>query len=153
MGQSRVSKSLYKSGDEIEVKIIKIDRENGKVSLSKKALEESPVATFAKTHRNGDIVEGTVKDKKEFGVFISLEPGVDALIRLDDLAPIKEDEVEKGQKIRAVISFIDAKNDRIRVSVRRLERQEEREALEKVNAEQDNSMTLGDVFNRFNKKR
>ena len=147
--KSEAAKALYKAGDEIEVKIIKIDRENGKVSLSKKALEESPVAAFAKTHKNGDIVEGTVKDKKDFGIFISLEPGVDALIRLDDLAPITEEEVEKGQTIRAVISFIDAKNDRIRVSVRRLERQEEREALEKVNAEQDNSMTLGDVFGDF----
>jgi len=146
--KSEAAKVLYKAGDEIEVKIIKIDRENGKVSLSKKALEESPVAAFAKTHKNGDIVEGTVKDKKEFGIFISLEPGVDALIRLDDLAPITEEEVEKGQTIRAVISFIDAKNDRIRVSVRRLERQEEREALEK-DAEQDNSMTLGDVFGDF----
>jgi len=146
------AKGLYKSGDEIEVKIIKIDRENGKVSLSKKALEESPVAAFAKTHKNGDIVEGIVKDKKEFGVFISLEAGVDALIRLDDLAPITEEEVEKGQTIRAVISFIDAKNDRIRVSVRRLERQEEREALEKINAEQDDSMTLGDIFSDFKKR-
>ena len=147
--KSESAKALYKAGDEIEVKIIKIDRENGKVSLSKKALEESPVAAFAKTHKNGDIVEGTVKDKKDFGIFISLEPGVDALIRLDDLAPLTEEEVEKGQTIRAVISFIDAKNDRIRVSVRRLERQEEREALEKVNAEQDDSMTLGDVFGDF----
>jgi small subunit ribosomal protein S1 len=147
--KSEAAKALYKAGDEIEVKIIKIDRENGKVSLSKKALEESPVAAFAKTHKNGDIVEGTVKDKKDFGIFISLEPGVDALIRLDDLAPITEEEVEKGQTIRAVISFIDAKTDRIRVSVRRLERQEEREALEKVNAEQDDSMTLGDVFGDF----
>jgi len=150
--KSDSAKALYKAGDEIEVKIIKIDRENGKVSLSKKALEESPVAAFAKTHKNGDIVEGTVKDKKDFGVFISLEPGVDALIRLDDLAPITEEEVEKGQTIRAVISFIDAKNDRIRVSVRRLERQEEREALEKVNSEQDDSMTLGDVFSDFKRK-
>jgi len=150
--KSDSAKELYKSGDEIEVKIIKIDRENGKVSLSKKALEESPVAAFAKSHKNGDIVEGTVKDKKDFGVFISLQPGVDALIRLDDLDPIKEDEIEKGQTIRAVISFIDAKNDRIRVSVRRLERQEEREALEKVNAEQDNSMTLGDVFGDFKRR-
>jgi small subunit ribosomal protein S1 len=144
--KSESAKDLFKAGDEVEVKIIKIDRENGKVSLSRKAMEESPVAAFAKTHKNGDIVEGVVKDKKDFGVFISLEPGVDALIRLDDLAPLKEDEIEKGQTIRAVISFIDAKNDRIRVSVRRLERQEEREALDKLNEEQDDSMTLGDVF-------
>jgi len=147
--KSESAKELYKSGDEIEVKIIKIDREQGKVSLSKKAMQESPVAAFAKTHKNGDIVEGTVKDKKDFGVFISLEPGVDALIRLDDLAPIKEDEIEKGQTIRAVISFIDGKNDRIRVSVRRLERQEEREAMDKLNEEQDDGMTLGDVFSDF----
>jgi len=146
------AKDICKAGDEVEVKIIKIDRENGKVSLSKKAMEESPIAEFAKTHKNGDIVEGTVKDKKDFGVFISIEPGVDALIRLDDLAPIKEDEIEKGQTIKAVISFIDAKNDRIRVSVRRLERQEEREALDKLNAEQDDSMTLGDVFGDFKNK-
>ena len=103
-------------------------------------------------HKNGDIVEGTVKDKKDFGIFISIENGVDALIRLDDLAPLKEDEIEKGQVIRGVISFIDAKNDRIRVSVRRLERQEEREALDKLNAQQDDSMTLGDAFGDFKRK-
>ncbi|HHS93488.1 MAG TPA: S1 RNA-binding domain-containing protein, partial [Campylobacterales bacterium] len=108
---------------------------------------------FAKNHKNGDIVEGTVKDKKDFGIFLSIEPGVDALIRLEDLAPLKEEEVEKGQSIRAVISFIDAKNDRIRVSVRRLERQEEREALDKINAEQNDSMTLGDALNDFKKNR
>jgi small subunit ribosomal protein S1 len=140
------AKSVLKKGDEVEVKIIKIDRENGKVSLSKKALEESPITTFAKNHRNGDIVEGRVKDKKDFGIFISLENGVDALLRLDDLGPLKVDEIERGQTIRAVISFLDARNDRIRVSVRRLERQEEREALEKLNRDQDDSMTLGDVF-------
>jgi small subunit ribosomal protein S1 len=140
------AKDVLKKGDEVEVKIIKIDRANGKVSLSKKALEESPVSAFAKEHKNGDIVEGTVKDKKEFGIFIAIENGVDALLRLDDLGPLKEDEIEKGQTIRAVISFLDAKNDRIRVSVKRLERQEEREALDELNAQQDDSMTLGDVF-------
>ena len=140
------AKDVLKKGDEVEVKIIKIDRQNGKVSLSKKALEPSPVAEFAKNHKNGDIVEGTVKDKKDFGIFISIENGVDALLRLDDLGPLKEDEIEKGQTIRAVISFLDAANDRIRVSVKRLERQEEREALDQLNAEQDDSMTLGDVF-------
>jgi small subunit ribosomal protein S1 len=140
------AKDVLKKGDEVEVKIIKIDRANGKVSLSKKALEPSPISEFVKKHKNGDIVEGKVKDKKEFGIFISLEEGVDALLRLDDLGPLKEDEIEKGQTIRAVISFMDAKNDRIRVSVRRLERQEEREALDQLNKEQDDSMTLGDVF-------
>ena len=144
--KSQNAKDVLKPGDEVEVKIIKIDRDAGKISLSKKALEESPVKAFAKNHKVGDIVTGTVKDKKDFGVFIALEPSVDALIRTEDLHPLKVDEIEKGQEIKGVISFIDSNNDRIRVSVKRLERQEEREAMNKLNMDQDDSMTLGDVL-------
>jgi small subunit ribosomal protein S1 len=150
--KSKTAKSELKVGDEVEVKIIKIDKDAGKISLSKKALEDSPVKAFAKDHKNGSIVTGTVKDKKDFGVFISLDDNVDALIRTEDLHPLKFDEIEKGQEIRGVISFIDANSDRIRVSVRRLERQEEREALEKLNLDQDDSMTLGDAFGDILKK-
>lgn len=150
--KSKNAKSELQVGDEVEVKIIKIDKDAGKISLSKKAIEESPINAFAKTHKNGSIVTGTVKDKKDFGVFIALEDNVDALIRVEDLHPLKFDEVEKGQEIKGVISFIDANNERIRVSVKRLERQEEREALEKLNLEQDDSMTLGDAFGDAFKK-
>jgi small subunit ribosomal protein S1 len=144
--KSQNAKDLFKSGDEVEVKIIKIDTDAGKISLSKKALEESPADAFAKNHKNGDIVTGTVKDKKEFGVFVALDANVDALIRVEDLHPLKFDEIEPGQEIRAVISFIDPKNDRIRLSVKRLERQEEREALDHLNSQEEDSMTLGDLI-------
>ncbi len=144
--KSKSAKDLFKVGDEIEVKIIKIDTDAGKISLSKKALEESPADAFAKNHKNGDIVTGTVKDKKDFGVFISLDDNVDALIRTEDLHPLKFDEIEPGQEIKGVITMIDPQNDRIRVSVKRLERQEEREALKHLNEEQDDSMTLGDLI-------
>ncbi len=150
--KSKNAKSELNVGDEVEVKIIKIDKDAGKVSLSKKALEDSPVKAFAQNHKNGSIVTGTVKDKKDFGVFISLEENVDALIRTEDLHPLKFDEIEKGQEIKGVISFIDADADRIRVSVKRLERQEEREAIEKLNLDQDDSMTLGDAFGDILKK-
>ncbi len=140
------AKDVLKSGDEVEVKIIKIDRDAGKISLSKKALEDSPVKAFTDSHKVGDIVAGTVKDKKDFGVFIALETNVDALIRTEDLHPIKPDEIEKGQEIKGVISFIDSNNDRIRVSVKRLERQEERDAMNQLNLDQDDSMTLGDAL-------
>jgi small subunit ribosomal protein S1 len=140
------AKSLFKAGDEVEVKIIKIDVDAGKISLSKKALEDSPVDEFAKTHKNGDIVTGTVKDKKDFGVFVALAENIDALIRTEDLYPLKFDEIEKGQEIKAVISFIDSQSGRIRVSVKKLERQEERQALDSLNSDQDDSMTLGDLI-------
>jgi len=151
--KSQNAKSELKTGDEVEVKIIKIDRDAGKISLSKKALEASPVKAFAENNKNGAIVTGTVKDKKDFGVFISLEENVDALIRTEDLYPLKFDEIEKGQEIKGVISFIDGNADRIRVSVKKLERQEEREAMDQFNNEndKDDSMTLGDAFADFKK--
>jgi len=149
--KSKNAKSELAIGDEVEVKIIKIDKDAGKISLSKKALEDSPIKAFAQNHKNGSIVTGTVKDKKDFGVFIALETNVDALIRTEDLYPLKFDEIEKGQEIKGVISFIDEENDRIRVSVKRLERQEEREAMEQLNLNQDDSMTLGDAFADFRK--
>ena len=144
--KSQNAKDVLKSGDEVEVKIIKIDKDAGKISLSKKALEDSPVKAFTDSHKVGDIVTGIVKDQKDFGVFISLTDSVDALIRTEDLHPLKADEIEKGQEIRAVISFIDSNNDRIRVSVKRLERQEERDAMNQLNLDQDDSMTLGDAL-------
>ena len=146
------AKNSLKAGDEVEVKIINIDKNAEKISLSKKVLEPSPVENFAKEHKINDVVTGKVKDKKDFGVFIELGNRVDALIRTEDLYPLKIDEVEKGQEITAIISFLDAKNDRIRVSVKKLEKHEEREAMKKLNLDQDDSMTLGDALkNRFNK--
>ena len=140
------AKDIFKIGDEVEVKIIKIDTDAGKISLSRKALEKSPVEVFADAHKVGDIVSGTIKDKKDFGVFIALNENVDALVRTEDLHPLKFDEIEPGQEIKGVITHIDPKNDRIRVSVRRLERQEEREALKHLNEGDEGSMTLGDLI-------
>lgn len=142
--KSKKCKDIVKAGDEVEVKIIGIDTANAKVSLSKKALEQSPAEAFAQKHKVGDIVEGRVKDIKDFGLFIALEDGVDALIRSEDLAPLKADEIEKGQEISAVLVFIDAKKDRIRASVRRLERQKEKEALAQYS--DDESIKLGDML-------
>lgn len=144
--KSQNAKNSLKVGDEVEIKIINIDTKTGKISLSKKSLEDSPLKKFASTHKVGDIVNGTVKDKKDFGLFISLDDKVDALIRTEDLAPLKFDEVEKGQEISGVIVLLDDANDKIRVSVRRLERQQERANLAKVNKNQDESMTLGDIL-------
>lgn len=137
-------KELLTTGDEVEVKIIKIDDINEKVSLSKKELEDSPIASYAKSHSNGDIVTGKIRDIKDFGVFVELEDNVDALIRTEDLLPDAEEELKIGDEIEAAISFIDDRKNRIRLSVRRLSKQKEREVLKEINKEE--KMTLGDII-------
>jgi len=137
-------KELLKVGDEVEVKIAKINTEDEKISLNRKALEESPIDRFAANHRTNEVLSATVRDIKDFGVFVSLEDGVDALIRNEDLFPMTPEELSIGQKIDAVVMVIDAKRDRIRLSVRKLERIKDQEMLNQINDDESNS--LGDLI-------
>jgi small subunit ribosomal protein S1 len=138
-------KDILKKGDEVEVKIIKIDPEQERISLSKKALEESPIDRFAKDHKVGDIIKGKVRDIKDFGLFVELQDGVDALIRKEDVSPLKMDELNKGDEIEGVIVMLDPSSNKIRLSVRKLERQKEREALNQFNSS-DDRLTIGDII-------
>ncbi|MDR3347652.1 MAG: 30S ribosomal protein S1 [Helicobacteraceae bacterium] len=142
--RSENAKDLFKIGDEIEIVIVKIDSENDRVSFSRKALDESPTEIYAKHHEIGDVVEGTVRDVKDFGVFVRLEEGVDALVRIDDIAPLDAEEIKIGDTIKAAIVIMEPKKGRIRLSVRRLEKQQERDALKSYNNE--SRMTLGDAL-------
>jgi len=139
-------KDVYKKGDEVEVKIIKIDTEKENISLSVKALQDSPAQKFEKEHNNGDIIKSTVKDIKDFGVFVKLEDNLDGLIRKEDLLKTEdgEEEIKIGDEIEAVVVNIDKQRNRVRLSVRRLASQKDRDMLESVN--DDSSMTLGDAL-------
>jgi small subunit ribosomal protein S1 len=137
-------KDLFKTGDEVEVKIVKIDYDAEKISLSRKELQESPIQVYAKSHQSGDIVTGKIRDIKDFGVFVELEDGVDALIRKEDLGSMNPEELKVGDDIEAAIAFIDEKKNRIRLSVRRLSKMKEREVLNEINKEE--KMTLGDIL-------
>ena len=128
-------KDIYKKGDELEVKIIKIDKEKENISLSIKALEDSPAQKFEKTHSVGDIIKSTVKDIKDFG-----------LIRKEDLLKEEEDAepIKIGDEIEAVVVNIDKQRNRVRLSVKRLSSQKNRDILKTVN--DTSSMTLGDAI-------
>ncbi|MFC2570926.1 MAG: 30S ribosomal protein S1 [Campylobacter sp.] len=137
-------KDLFKVGDEVEVKIIKIDSNDQKISLSQKDLKQSPVQAFAKKFNVGDIVTGKIRDIKDFGVFVDLGDNVDALIRKEDLGNVSAESLNINDNIEAAIAFIDEKKNRIRLSVRRLARQKEREVLNEINS--DDKVTLGDII-------
>ena len=138
-------KDMFKAGDELEVKIIKIDSAEQKVSLSLKDLKQSPVQAFANKFNVGDIVKGTIRDIKDFGVFVELGDNVDALIRKEDLGSVDVSTLKIGDEIEAAIAFIDEKKNRIRLSIRRLAKQKEREVLNEIN-DNDDKVTLGDII-------
>ena len=137
-------KDLFKAGDEIEVKIIKIDSEKQKISLSLRELSTSPIQNYAKSHKAGDIVRGKIKDIKNFGVFVELEPGIDALIHKEDISAKDLEELKKDAEIEVAISLIDEKKHHIRLSVKNLQRIKERQVLKELNNE--DKVTLGDII-------
>ncbi|MEB2816755.1 30S ribosomal protein S1 [Campylobacter upsaliensis] len=137
-------KELFKIGDEIKVKIIKIDEDNQKISLSTKELKNSPVQEYAKIHKVGDVVKGIIRDIKDFGIFVELSENVDALIHKEDISSAMLETLKIDDEIEAAIAFIDEKKNRIRLSVKNLLRLKEREVLHEING--DDKMTLGDII-------
>lgn len=135
---------VFKTGDEIEVKIDKIDKTNEKVSLSRKYLTESPCEKFGKKYNIDDEIGGKVIDIKDFGIFIKVDnEEIDALIRNEDLG-INKDEVKLGDYIQGALAHIDKKANRVRLSVRRLQKKKERQELNEYNSNE--KITLGDVL-------
>ncbi|AJC86662.1 30S ribosomal protein S1 [Campylobacter sp. RM16704] len=137
-------KDFYNIGDILEVKIIKLDKENHKISLSTKELQKSPVQIYAQKHQVNDIVIGKIRDIKDFGIFVELEEGVDALIHKEDLGNIDFSSLKIGDSIEALIVFVDEKKNRIRLSVKSLTKMKEREALNEIN--DNDKVTLGDII-------
>ncbi|MDL0088277.1 30S ribosomal protein S1 [Campylobacter gastrosuis] len=137
-------KDLFKVGDEISVKIAKIDEKEQKISLSLKELKQSPVGEFATKHKVGDVVKGKIRDIKDFGVFVELGDNVDALIRKEDLGSVDANALKIGDEIEAAVAFIDEKKNRIRLSIRYLAKQKEREVLNEIN--DNDRVSLGDII-------
>lgn len=144
-------KSKFKVGDEVEVVIIKIEAKTERVSFSAKRLTESPLDVYGKTHKMGDIVTGEVLDKKDFGIFVKLDEGIDGLIRLEDLGTKKPEEINVGDKIESVIVVMDSARNRIRLSVKKLARKQEREMLAQFNQDEDSGSAFEDAFKAIKK--
>ena len=78
-------------------------------------------------------------------MFVELGNNVDALIRKEDLGSVDVSTLNIGDEIEAAIAFIDEKKNRIRLSIRRLAKQKEREVLNEIN-DNDDKVTLGDII-------
>ncbi len=120
MSHSRIGKAgdVVKVGDELEVKILKIDPAGKKISLSLKQLQEDPWSVAARTFNMGDRVSGTVSRLIDFGAFVELMPGVDGLIHLSELSWNKRvrkpgDLLKVGERVEAVILQVNPAERRI----------------------------------------
>jgi len=120
ISHSRIGKAsdVVKVGDELEVKILKVDPQTRKISLSLKALQEDPWTIAARTFNVGDRVSGTVSRLTDFGAFVELMPGIDGLVHLSELSWNKRvrkpgDLLKVGERVEVVILQVNAAEHRI----------------------------------------
>jgi small subunit ribosomal protein S1 len=113
-------------GMEVEVMVIEIDEERRRISLGMKQCVDNPWSTFDKNYSKGDRVNGKIKSITDFGIFLGLDGGIDALIHLSDLswdeAPDQAvQNYKKGQEVEAVVLSIDVERERISLGVKQLD--------------------------------
>ena len=113
---------ILKIGDEVTVKVLKLEQETGKLSLGLKQLKESPWAQAAENYPVGSLVQGTVVRIVTFGAFVQLADGVDGLVHISQLADHRvnkvEDVVKVGERITAKVIECKPEVKRISLSIR-----------------------------------
>ena len=118
------AKDLVAKGDKVTVKVIGIDREKNRISLSIRQTLSDPWDTVAERWTKGTQTEGTVTNMTDFGAFVELEPGVEGLIHIGDLSwsRIKhpKEVLKKGQKVEVVVLDVDLERKRISLGYKQL---------------------------------
>jgi len=117
---------LIAMGDNAEAVVLNIDVENKRISLGIKQCEPNPWDLIEKKYPIGSIVEGSVRNITDFGVFIGLEEGIDGLVHISDMSWSQKlkhpsEIVKKGQVIEAKVLSLDKENERLSLGFKQLQ--------------------------------
>jgi small subunit ribosomal protein S1 len=125
MAHSRVAKAedVVAVGQQVEVRILKIDAETKKFSLGLKQLQPEPWATVPERFQAGQRISGTVTRLQDFGAFVEIEPGIEGLIHISEMSWGKKvrhpsDVVKQGDRVDAVILAIKPEERRISLGLK-----------------------------------
>lgn len=121
-GKLKHPQEALKIGQKINVKILSMNEEKGKISLGLKQNTPEPWSVINENYQVGQVVEGKVVQIKEYGAFVELEPGLDGLVHISEIAhkrvPNIADEISIGQMVNAKILEIDEEKRRISLSIK-----------------------------------
>ncbi len=120
---SRVN-DVIQLGDHVRVKVIKLDPENNRISLSLRQLQQDPWERLLQTTPVGSVVEGTVTKTKKYGAFLQILPGIEGLLHISELSwdhvEKTEDVVKVGETVQVKVIGIDTARRRVSLSLKQL---------------------------------
>ena len=145
----------YTKGQDIQAKIIDVDVEKERISLGIKQLSEEAVTGALESLKKGDIVKATITAIEDKGVVVDVN-GLTANIKKADLSKEKAnqnlDNYHEGDVLEAKVTSVDKKNAKIGLSVKALEIEEEKKALEEYSNADSSNSALGDALGKALKK-
>jgi small subunit ribosomal protein S1 len=116
---------IVSTSQEVEVQVLEVDASKRRISLGLKQTLQNPWEAFAEKHPIGSIVEGEVKNKTEFGLFIGLDADVDGMVHLSDLdwsRPGEQaiEDYKKGDTVKAKVLDVDVEKERIAIGIKQM---------------------------------
>jgi len=113
-------------GETVETVVLKVDKEERRLSLSIKQIQPSPWELVSQRYKIGQTISGKVKTLTDFGVFVGLPEGIDALIHISDLSWTKHikhpsEILKKGQKVDAVVLSIEPESEKMALGLKQAE--------------------------------
>jgi ribosomal protein S1 len=132
---------FVKIGDQLTVKVLRVDAQTQKISLGLKQLAADPWSRAGETYQPGQLRTGRVTRVAEFGPFVELEPGIEGLVPLSESGVPREMDVKKafrvGDHVQVVILDIDAAARRIRLSTTAVEKMREADEVREYSERAD----------------
>ena len=151
---------VLKVGQDVKVKVLDVDEEHGRISLSIKQTLPQPWDEVGEKIAEGDVLDGTVKRLTSFGAFVEVMPGVEGLVHISQIShkhiATPNEVLEPGQKVKVKVLSVDPAAHRLALSIKALQEKPaaEKSAPKKNNnnakkveiPEEDTGFTLGDII-------
>ena len=119
---------VVNEGDKVEVKVLSVDRDNERISLSIKETLPGPWESIAEKAPRGTVLDGTVKRLVSFGAFIEVFPGVEGLVHISQIShkhiATPHEVLQEGQQIKVKVLDTNEQDQRLSLSMKELEEQE-----------------------------
>lgn len=147
---------VVQEGQEVKVKVLSVDRNNDRISLSIKETQPGPWANIAERAEKGSVLDGTVKRIVSYGAFVEVFPGVEGLVHISQIAHkhigTPHEVLKEGQEVQVKVLDVNEAEQRLSLSIKELTEKEVDEEEVYELPEESKGFQLGDMIGEQLKK-